>query len=107
MRLRDVGWLVFAGVCTVFGLVAALGIIGAVIQRRWLLAATAPLYVLGAYWLAAGAWLRTEQGKENLGAPPPGPPQLSARRATVLIALAAACALACAIALGGQWIATR
>jgi len=107
MRLRDGGWLVFAGFWTLAAVFSLALMVGEVIHREWFAAATVPLVVLAEYWLAAGAWLRTERGQQDLGDPPPQPPALSAARARVFVALAAVCALACAVALGGQWIATR
>jgi hypothetical protein len=107
MRVRDLGWLAFAGLWSVFGVLAALGMLVAVAGLDWLRALEAPLYALGAYWFAAGAWLRTERGRQGLGTPPPAPPTITTARARGYIALAAVCVLACAIALGGQWLATR
>jgi hypothetical protein len=107
MRVRDLGWLAFAGLWSVFGLVAALGLLVAINVSAWLRVVEAPLYALGAYWFAAGAWLRTERGRQGLGTPPPAPPTITTARARGYIAVAGACVLACAIALGGQWLATR
>jgi hypothetical protein len=106
-RARDIGWTAFAGLCTIFGLLAALGVVVAVARRDWFLAATAPLYALGAYWLAAGAWLRTTRGADDLGEPPPPPPALSRAWAQRYVAGAAACALACGVAFLVQFIQTR
>lgn len=106
-RFRDVGWLVFAGVWTVFGVLESLGMLVELRRHHWFIAATVPLFVLGSYWLAAGAWLRTTRGKDDLHTSPPAAPVLSPTAARRYIAGAIACVVACGGALLLQFIQTR
>ncbi|MEO7556821.1 MAG: hypothetical protein ABIV94_09515 [Acidimicrobiales bacterium] len=70
--------------------------------RQWSSAADLAVVALGAYWFAAGAWLRTPWGNVATRTPPPGPPELSDRHAALYAITALACVITCAVALAGQ-----
>jgi len=61
--------------------------------------------MVGTYWFAVGAWLRTPWGHVADKIPPPGPPALSDGRAHAYVAMGALCVIACLIAFGAQAIA--
>lgn len=102
-RVRDLWCLLLT---VVFGALIALNVLAVVViairgprVRLWV----APVAFLIDYWFMMGAWLRTSWGRPAPDGPlPPGPPQMSARNAMILIALAGACVLAAGIALAIQ-----
>lgn len=90
------------------GLLAVLNGVGVVIllmRREWLGAAMGLFAVVGLYWFAVGAWLRTPWGHVADRTPPPGPPSLTAARARAYVAIGGVCVIACLIALSAQVIA--
>jgi hypothetical protein len=99
--------MVFAGLASVLAFLSAVGVLVLLARRDVLYAAGAAMQVLGFYWFAAGAWLRTTRGKPDLGEPPPGPPALSTAWARRYVIGAATCGLACCVALLVQFIQAR
>lgn len=72
---------------------------------EWFGATVGLLTVVGFYWFAAGAWLRTPWGHRSERTPPPAPPLLSEGRAHAYVAVSGMCVIACLIALALQAIA--
>jgi hypothetical protein len=72
---------------------------------EWFEAMVGALTVVGLYWFAAGAWLRTPWGRVSERTPPPGPPVLTDGRANTYVAVGGICVIACLIALALQALA--
>lgn len=103
LRGRDIWWLCVA---VLFGLLFALNVLAVfvlVLRGPRINLLVAPVSLVFTYWFAMGAWLRTTWGRPRLERTvPPGPPVLSSRRAGLLLAIAAGCIVAAAIALAVQ-----
>jgi hypothetical protein len=72
-------------------------------SRLWLV----PVSMLGTYWFAVGAWRRTAWGEPAATPSPPGPPELSQSRATVMIFVAIVAAAALIVAVVAQILTAR
>lgn len=102
--LRE-GWVIVTALSGVLGVLNAVAVVFLLIAGEWFGAALGVLTIVGLYWFAAGAWLRTPWGHHSERTPPPAPPSLSEGRARVYVAVGELCVIACLIALALQAIA--
>lgn len=95
------GWLVLAAVAVLALVLQTVGAALLLLDTRWVLALEAAVWGVFWWWVARGAWIRSDRQRprEDDG------PAISARQASVYTRLALLCSAAGAIALALQmWV---